>query len=307
MIEIRRILCPVDFSECSRHAVDHAMAIARWYGSSVTALHVYPLPPVAAAPSGPIILEPMLLTAEMRHQLIYAVRQLLGAEAAPGVATDVVLSQGAAASEILEQADRMAADLIVMGTHGRTGVDRLLIGSVAEKVLRKAACPVMTVPPSATDSVPAAPVLYKSIVCPTDFSDSSTRALEYAFSLAREADAHLTVLHVAPHEFDLPFEDSAGDSGLTIAEFFARREQHARERLVKMVRAGNEAYCTVEQLVTRAHRPWQEILRVAGVRNADLIVMGVQGRGAVDLMLFGSTTQQVIRQSTCPVLTLRPR
>jgi nucleotide-binding universal stress UspA family protein len=305
MIEIRRILCPVDFSDSSRRAVDQAMAIARWYGSSLTGLHVYPLPPVAAAPTGPIILEPTLLTAEMRAQLVAAVRQMLATEAAPGVTADAVVAEGPPAGAILDQAGRMGADLIVMGTHGRSGFDRALIGSVTEKVLRKATCPVLTVPPAAPDSVPAAQVLYKSIVCPVDFSDASMRALDYAFSLAREADAHLTVLHVTPHEFDLPLDSSAGDTGLTVGEFFERRERQARERLDEAVHPRAQDYCTAVALVTRAHRPWQEILHVAKDRRADVIVMGVQGRGAVDLMFFGSTAQQVVRQAECPVLTLR--
>jgi nucleotide-binding universal stress UspA family protein len=199
----------------------------------------------------------------------------------------------------------MNADLIVMGTHGRSGVDRVLIGSVTEKVLRKAACPVLTVPPAAPDAVPATPVLYKNIVCPVDFSDASMRALEYALSLAREADAHLTVLHVTPLEFDLPHEHSMVDTGLTLAEFFDRRERQARARLEEAVHPRAQDYCTAVALVTRAHRPWQEILRVANEGHADLIVVGVQGRSAVDLMFFGSTTQQVIRQASCPVLTLR--
>jgi nucleotide-binding universal stress UspA family protein len=305
MIEIRRILCPVDFSDSSRRAVDQAMAIARWYGASVTALHVFPMPPVAAAPTGPIILEPVLLTAEMRQQLLASVRQMLATETAPGVATDAVLGEGAPAAGILDQARRMNADLIVIGTHGRSGFDRILLGSVTERVLRKATCPVVTVPPAAPDAVPAATVLYKNIVCPVDFSDASMRALDYAFSMAREADAKLTVLHVTPHEFDLPLEDAGGDAALTVSEFFERRERQARERLDQAVHPRAQDYCTAVALVTRAHRPWQEILRVAGERHADLIVMGVQGRGAVDLMFFGSTTQQVVRQASCPVLTLR--
>jgi nucleotide-binding universal stress UspA family protein len=281
------------------------MAIARWYGSSVTALHVYPLPLVAAAPTGPLIVEPTLLTPEMRAQLVADVGQLLITEAAPGVAADAALVEGTPAAGILDHARQMNADLIVMGTHGRSGVDRVLIGSVTEKVLRKATCPVLAVPPAAPDAVPAAAVLYKNIVCPVDFSDASMRALDYAFSLAREADAKLTVLHVTPYEFDLPLEDSGSDAELTVAEFFERRERQARERLDEAVHPRSQDYCTAVALVTRAHRPWQEILRVAGERHADLIVMGVQGRGAVDLMFFGSTTQQVVRQASCPVLTLR--
>ena len=155
MIEIQRILCPVDFSECSRRAVDHAMAIARWYDASVTALHVYPLPPVAAAPTGPIIMEPMLLTVAGRAQLLADARRLLEVERAPGIQTEAVIREGSVAAEILLQADSMQADLLVMGTHGRSGVDRWLMGSVTERVLRKSRCPVLTVPSGLPDAVPA--------------------------------------------------------------------------------------------------------------------------------------------------------
>ena len=304
MIEIRRILCPVDFSECSRRAVDHALAIARWYEASVTALHVYPMPPVAATPAGLIIFEPVLLTTDQRAYLLAATRQCL-ATGSVGVVTNAVLREGGAATSILEQARDMDIDLIVMGTHGRSGVDRLLIGSVTEKVLRKAACPVLTVPHAAADAAPTSPLLYKKILCPIDFSEPSIRAMDYAFSLARETDAHLTVLHVTPRELDLPGDDSEGDAKLTVEEFFDRRERWARQRLEEAVRSGVDIYCTAEAEVTRARHPWEEILRVAREHQADLIVMGIQGRSAVDRMLFGSTTQQVIRQAGCPVLTLR--
>ena len=304
MIEIRRILCPVDFSECSRRAVDHAMAIARWYGSSVTAVHVFPLPQVAASPSGPILMDPILLTAAARDQLMADMKRLLDVERAPGIVTDVVLREGAAASEILEQAATMKADLVVMGTHGRSGVDRLLLGSVTEKVLRKVRCPVLTVPQGLADAVPAAPVLFKRIVCPVDFSDSSMRALDYAKSLAREADAQLTVLHVVSPELEIPFDYPVGDTSPTLAEFQKWREQDAQQRLDAATQY--EAAYTQEPLLTRG-KPWKEILRVTEERQADLIVMGVQGRGVADLLFFGSTAQHVVRAATCPVLTLRGR
>jgi len=303
MIEIRRILCPVDFSACSRAAVDYAMAIAHWYGASVTALHVFPLPPVAAAPTGPIIMDPILLTVAEREHLLADARRLLEVERAPGTQTDAVIRQGAVPAEILAQADSMQADLLVMGTHGRSGVDRWLLGSVTEKVLRRSRCPVLTVPPGLPDAVPAAPVLFKHIVCPVDFSDSSMRALEYAKSLAREADAELTVTHAVTPEFEIPFDYPVGETSFTLAEAQKLYEGHAKRRLDALTREDTEA-CTVRPLLTRG-KPWKEILRVAARVQADLIVMGVQGRGAADLMFFGSTTQHVVRQATCPVLTIK--
>ena len=122
-------------------------------------------------------------------------------EGAPGITIEAVVREGNTAGEILEQADSMKADLLVIGTHGRSGFERLVLGSVAEKVLRKASCPVLIVPKRLPDAVPARPVLYKRILCPVDFSDSSLHALKYAMSMAQEADGQLTVLHVVAHEF----------------------------------------------------------------------------------------------------------
>lgn len=94
-------------------------------------------------------------------------------------------------------------------------------------------------------------MLYESIVCPVDFSDSSMRALEYAFSLAHETDAHLVVVHVTPQEIDVPFEESAGDTGVTVAEFFQRREDDARQRLKRIVRS-EQSYCSRSSASRRA-------------------------------------------------------
>jgi nucleotide-binding universal stress UspA family protein len=302
MIEIRRILCPIDFSDYSRRALDHAIAIARWYESTVTVLHVFSTAPVAAVGPGPVVLEPIVLTAVDRDQLLADTKAFAETEGAPGVTIDAAVRAGNTASEILEQVTSMKADLVVIGTHGRSGFERLLLGSVAEKVLRKASCPVMTVPRRLPDAVPAGPVLYKRILCPVDFSESSLHALKYATSMAQEADGQLTVLHVVAHEFEYE-PDIAYETGMRIGDFLKQREEVLRRRLQETI-AGAPEFCSVESLITQG-KPWREVLRVAAERQSDLIVMGVQGRGAVDLLFFGSTTQHVVREASCPVLTLR--
>ena len=304
MIEIRRILCPIDFSDYSRRALDHAIAIARWYESTVTVLHVFSTAPVAAVGAGPVVLEPIVLTAVDRDQLLADTKAFAQTESAPGITIEAVVRAGNTAGEILEQADTMKAELLVIGTHGRSGFERLLLGSVAEKVLRKASCPVMTVPRRLPDAMPAGPVLYKRILCPLDFSESSLHALKHAISMAQEADGQLTVLHVVPHEFEYE-PDIAYDTGMRSGDFLKQREQVLRRRLQETI-AGAPEFCSVESLITQG-KPWREVLRVAAERQSELIVMGVQGRGAADLLLFGSTTQHVVREASCPVLTLRRR
>ena len=227
MIEIRRILCPIDFSDYSRRALDHAIAIARWYESTVTALHVFSPVPVAAVEPSPVVVEPIVLTPVDRDRLLANTKAFAENERAPGITIEAVVREGNSAAEILEQAASMKADLLVIGTHGRSGFERLLLGSVAEKVLRKASCPVMTVPRRHPDAVPAGPVLYKRILCPVDYSESSLQALKYAISMAQEADGQLAVLHVVEHEF---WETTDGASikygaGTPIGDFLTEREE----------------------------------------------------------------------------------
>jgi nucleotide-binding universal stress UspA family protein len=189
MIEIRRILCPIDFSEYSRHALDHALAIARWYESTITVLHVFSATPVAAYAPGAPGFESIALTRADRDQLLVEIKRFIEAESNLGIPIEAIIREGNTASEILDQAADLKADLLIMGTHGRSGFERFLLGSITEKVLRKAKCPVLTVPRRHPDAVPATLVLFKQILCPVDFSDCSMQALNYAMSLAQEADA----------------------------------------------------------------------------------------------------------------------
>jgi nucleotide-binding universal stress UspA family protein len=310
MIEIQRILCPIDFSEYSRHAVDHAVALARQYESTVTVLHVFPTMPVAAYAPGMPGFDPIVLTPELRDQLIADMKGFIETESAPGVPMLPLIREGDPVSEILSQATDMKADLLVMGTHGRSGFERLLLGSVTEKILRKASCPVLTVPSRHPDAVPATPVLFKRILCPVDFSDCSLEALKYALSLAQEADAHLTVLHVIGDELEVT-PDAYGAILMndleSLADFRKRHEDDARRRLKEAVPESVAEYCSVETVVSRGVKPSREILRIAAEQRTDLIVVGVQGRGAANLVFFGSTTNQVVREATCPVLTVRRR
>ena len=297
MSEIRRILCPVDFSDDSRHAIDHAVVIARWYGASITALHVYD--PLFLPVPGVVTMAGASLPGEDE---ITRIRQLATAWFRPavdaGIAVDVRIELGPASPQILACAGSLAADLIVLGTHGATGFDHLVLGSVTEKVLRKATCPVLTVPPraSAKSTLP-----FKRLLCPVDFSDSSIASLQMAFSLAEEGDAELTILHVV----DWPFDDD----GMAVRSVNPSVYQHERElamiaRLETLVPDSVRVWCRPTTRLGHG-KPYREILGVAAEDGADLIVMGVHGRNALDLMLFGSTTNQVVRRATCPVLSVR--
>jgi nucleotide-binding universal stress UspA family protein len=299
MIEIARILCPVDFSEFSRHAVDHALAIAHWYGARVTALHV--IPPVATAiPAGDAgIYPPLVLTPDELRRLQTELAAFVGGGAGEPPVEALVVA-GRITSEIVRLAREMPADLLVMGTHGRSGFERLLLGSATEKMLRKAPCPLLTVPRRAPDAVPAGGALFTRILCAVDFSPSSLQALALAESLAKEADAELTVLHVLePVSFVEPV--TMGGSGAPPIDPDAPTA--ARRRLSGVVSSEARTFSHLSEVVTSG-KPYREILREAADRRSELIVLGAHG-GGLGVAAFGSTTNHVVRDATCPVLSVR--
>jgi nucleotide-binding universal stress UspA family protein len=213
------------------------------------------------------------------------------------------IGEGDAASEILDRAATIPSDLIVVGTHGRSGFDRLILGSVTEKVIRKASCPVLTVPRRTDDVIPVPDRLFTRILCATDFSDASLHALEYAFSLLGGADTQLTLVHVV-EVTPAPQSEAAGDvEARTLGAYVAAAAAARAEQLQRIVPDSVRAKCAVEHVLAigKAHR---EILRIAEERHSDVIVLGAHGF-AVPHLLFGSTVHQVVRQARCPVLTIR--
>lgn len=295
MLTLTRILCPTDFSDISTRAEAWATALASHYDAGLHLLHVDPPTPVMA-PYGEIPID-IRLFEDQREQ---AERDLAAARErarAAGVPADAAVRGGYPAREILAVADEMEADLVVIGTHGRGGVEHLLLGSVAEKVVRKARCPVMVVPPSAQGG---ADVRFARILCPIDGSESSADAVSYAVSLARETDGQLILLAVVE---PVP---SGGEFGSLDTEEFQRiGEAHAQTILTAALTPAVREWCQHEEVVAHG-KASERVLAIAADRHADVIVMGVRGRGAIDMMAFGSTTNDVIRRATCPVIAVHP-
>jgi len=206
---------------------------------------------------------------------------------------------GDAPTTIVNEALSTGADLIVIGTHGRRGFRRLLLGSVAETVLLEAPCPVLTVPPRA-EAAASESVTFKRILCPVDFSPSALQAVGCALDLAKQADGHVTLMHVVEW---LAEEEPRTSMHFNVPEFRRALAADAEERLRQLVAGESRTWAEIDTVLVfgRAHR---QILQAAE-QNVDLIVMGAQGRGGIDLALFGSATQQVVRGAMCPVLTVR--
>jgi nucleotide-binding universal stress UspA family protein len=235
-----------------------------------------------------------------REEVLDELRRALDAA---GIATlDVTLAAeaGDAVATIVDRAVVIPADLLVMGTHGRSGFDRLLLGSVTEKVLRHAPCPILTVPPHAPAKAPV-DVAFKRILCPVDFSPSALQALGFALDLARQAGGSVTVLHAIEWLAD---EEPRAHAHFNVPEYRQHLVENAHARLQALLADEPRTSCDMKNVVVIG-RAYRQILEAAEAQEADLIVMGAQGRGGVGLTLFGSTTQQVVRAATCPVLTVR--
>jgi nucleotide-binding universal stress UspA family protein len=299
MLANRRILCPTDFSAFSERALEHAIALANRRESFLTLLHVVPphIPPAAALPF-PVTPR---LDVHARQAALEALGRFAEPARAAGIETTLEVREGSIVGHVVKLAEALPADLVVMGTHGLSGFDRLMLGSVTEKVLRRASCPVLTVPRALREGGGMRRRGVETIVCPLDFADPSARALRIAVSLARDSGARLLLLHVIEGWAE---NDARDHSHWTVPEYRRFIENEGRERLAAAVGPEDRAACPTEDVLA-AGKAYVEILRLAAERAADLVVMGVHGRGPADLTFFGSTAQHVVREATCAVLTVR--
>jgi len=298
--DIKRILCPVDFSEFSRHAFDHAVAVARSHKAEITLLHVSPI----AVPADQFAYAPVTLPEAERNRMLRCLATLAESEGSRDVPVHCAVREGIDIhDEVLQAADAVDADLIVLGTHGRSGFQHLVLGSVTEKILRKARCPVLTVPRRAPDAVPAGAALYRRIMCGVDFSDCSLAALDFVWSLASRTEAHIDAVSVLQL---VPMIEQSSAVTLYYPGLTDELRADVGTRLESLVLEARVRGYDVDA-VTAVGSPYEELLRLAKVRRADLIVMGVHGRGPLDRLFFGSTTNHVVRQAECPVLTVRTK
>lgn len=297
MLPLNRVLCPIDFSDCSRHALDYAAAVARQYGSTIAAFVVVP-PATPLIPAGELGPYPLYVMSDEDAERLRTEVEKFVANSAVRVPFTAKVVEGNVVSWIVRQASELPADLIVMGTHGRSGFERLLLGSVTERVLLKAPCPVLTVPPHAP-AVAISGTVFPRILCAIDFSSASMKALAVASSLARDSGVRLSVAHVL-ERFPIYEPVMMGGPGTPEHDRVAR--EVAIARLQAEIPAAMQRTTEIAQLVAEG-KPYREILRLADELQAELIVIGAHG-SVHGHQGFGSTTNQVVRRAMCPVLTV---
>jgi nucleotide-binding universal stress UspA family protein len=293
-LKARRILCPIDFSDGSRRALEEAVRQARRHDADLTVLYVYQM--LFAGPEVAIWPTVLPLDEGTRAMLLEHVAQDLRSVDTKDVRLQTMILDGDPFTAIVEQARSLPADLVVMGTHGRRGFSRFVLGSVTERVLHTAPCPVLTVPAVPGPSV--APGHAPALLCAVDLLGSED-TLAAAVALAESQHARLVVAHVVE---GLP--EDAPAVPFDVPEYRRYREADARQRLHQMIQS-KPGRVSIRTIVVTGS-PHREILRLAHEEQAEAIVIGSHGPKFVDRMFFGSTAARVVREAPCPVLTVRP-
>ncbi len=292
-----KIFCPIDFSAGSQHAARVAIRIAKESGAELVLAHAWYIPATAYSLEAPLPGDFIQgIVDDSQHRLDAAVKEAIDAGARH---TTGVLLTGLPWTQLVAQLEKHAYDLCVIGTHGRTGLARVLLGSVAEKVVRHAPCPVLAIRPDGEPSP------FRHALVPTDFSESAAHALDLAATLV-EPGGSITLLHVieAPVAWtgEVPLGEPPASDLLGAIDYQARR---IFDNEVARFRRMSTLPITARSRVGYAGA--QTLSVIDADPTIDLVVMGSHGRTGIKRVLLGSVAEKVVRHARCPVLVARKR
>ena len=294
-MKVRKILYPTDFSHASQPALRHAMELCRRFDAELILAHVRT--PFSDDPNRPEyhFIDEGRYSAFIQAELDKASEGLAGdLRVSTVIGRDVSPANG-----ILRVAAEQNVDMIAMGTHGRSGLGHFFLGSVAERVVRYAKVPVLTVA-AKRDGYKDQPV-YSKILATYDFSVHSNEAVRRAKELADAYGAQLLVLYVIEQEIHPGYYEVWKVSVRNEMPEIQREARRALEKVLGEVPVeGAEIHVEIGEGDGRIHR---DIKRFARAHEIDLIVMGTYGLSGIEHMLLGSTTERVLRIASCPVMT----
>lgn len=300
-VAIKNILFATDFSEVSEAALPYVTALSLRYGSTVHVVHILPATLVRPSPVDPALFGSIY---EQAHSGAQEKIQRLS-DRLKGFPHQTSIRHGKVCDALSEIIREQKIDLLVAGTHGRTGLGKLVMGSVAEEIFRQSACPVLTVGPRVASTqgvresrhnheLSPVQIKFRQISCATDFKPDSAETVSYALSLAREFHARLTLLHVI-EDYGDRLHDHPGPIDIALRKLEELIADHAGLRYPP-------------ELLAEFGTPAELILRTANERDTDLIVLGVRstaGHMGAATHLTGSTAHKVVVGANCPVLTVR--
>jgi len=289
MVRVHNILCPVDFFPASESAAIYAIALAKKLESRLTLLHV--VEPVATwASEIPFDTREIVksMTARSSEELKTLAKRAQGAN----VAVDVILRIGEVDLQIQSLIRERGIDFVVMGTHGRRGLEKFFMGSTTERLLRKLHVPLLTIGIKST--AVRAGVRIRHILVTTDFSEGTTDAIAYAFAIAQQYHAKVTLLHVV-NDID------ADLSGRYRDQLIRTIQRDLEELLPDGARNSRDVTVRVE-----TGRPIRRILPMLRKEKIDLLVMNIHGKTLLDRLSLGSTAEKLVRGAAVPVLVIPP-
>ncbi len=297
-ITFNNVLVATDFSEVSAHALHTAAAIAEGNDAELFLLNVVP-----PEPHIPVPLDPLPLDLDSPYQqAIHGLEKLAETEPLAHVRHQQIIERGHIGDVVEEVVQQREIDLLVVGTHGRTGIRKIVLGSVAEELFRRASCPVLTVGPWATLGRKIQRVLFA-----TDFGPSSEHALPYAMGFANKVGGELILLHlVSPIPVNYVGPGWFPDDGMVQKEEASKQE--FMKKLRNLVPAEAGLSCKVKHVV-ELHFAAEGIIQAARQHEADLVVMGVResGRSAAQIAshMPWAVAYEVVCYANCPVMTIR--
>lgn len=289
-MELQHILCPVDFSRATPAGLGVAQSLARHCGARITLLHVLP----ALQMPFRIPVDTDELYEQWDKEAQGRLEELAITLRAEGIAAQSRLAAGAAYYQIADLAEELEADLVTLPTHSRKGMNRLLYGSVSERVVRACPTPVMTVPPE-EDIAEFSP---ERILVATDFSRGAEAALGAGMELASSFGSSLVLAHVFTFEH---FSDEGTEwwRPTLTKEQVQNAVQASTERLESLAERVRGASIDVEVDLSQGANPAAELVRLAEEEEVDLVVAGTRGAGLLKHLLLGSTAEKLVR--SCPV------
>jgi len=279
-----KILVPTDGSDCAEAAIGYAEDLAAHYGATVHVLCVVDSRTLDSAPHLERVKD------ESREMVESVCDDLAGTN----IVVEDAVRTGIPHQEILQYATKQEIDLIAMGTHGRTGVERYLLGSITEKIVRLSDIPVLTVR-AETDGTVTYP--YSDILIPTDGSEQAAAAIDVGVDIASNYDARLHALSVVePIAMGVDFQS---------ADVFELLEEAAQSAVGGVENKATQASISAVETAVEYGHPYSEIHSYVDENDIDLIVMGTHGRSGLERYLLGSVTEKIVRTSPVPVLTVR--
>jgi nucleotide-binding universal stress UspA family protein len=294
-MQIKTILVPTDFSEHAGKALETAEILAKPLGAKIHLLHVMHLPVQAVTPEMAVV--PVAFWQDLRTHAERKTAEQQKKVENQGLICTTEIVEDIPGFAIAAAAKRASADLIVMGSRGLTGVKHALLGSVAERTVRTAPCPVLTVKQDG-----GAAMKLRTILVPMDFSAAAHRALELAKELAKFAGpSHLILVHA----YYVPIE---------LEQYLIQKGDPVLERLSAAVTKDLEVILTdlqkagiSSEYIAQNGAPERLIVELAKSKHADLIAMGTHGRRGLAHLLLGSVAERVVQTADCPVLTVREK